>query len=177
MKNFLVVDVQSGFVFEGNKDTVIKIDKYLKENNFDNVIYTKFIQNKLDSRNHLYSYGLYEKEEKKIVVKKIANSKYFSKRTHGLTVQILNYFERKNIKEVEICGIDNMGSIDLIETMLKNKYILTTKLNDLICASSKSKPKKYSEFSTSLPTIHGIYISDIYCNNKFNLVQMIFNWV
>lgn len=43
MKNIIVVDMQKGFINENNEILISKINKYLQNNIFDNVFYTKFI--------------------------------------------------------------------------------------------------------------------------------------
>ncbi|MBE7074700.1 MAG: isochorismatase family protein [Clostridiales bacterium] len=167
MKNILIIDVQNGFIYEKNKEIIEKINKYLKENKFLHILYTKYIKTQTDKNNHVLSDGLYDKEDKKIAVKKIPKSKYFNKRTHGLTTQILNYLQKNNIKEIDLCGIDNLGSIFISENMLKNRGIKVNKLNELIYPSYKSIPKTYETYSPQMPTIK-FYVCDLYSNNVIN---------
>ena len=43
MKSIIIVDMQKGFINENNIHLIDKINKYLIENKFDNIIYTKCI--------------------------------------------------------------------------------------------------------------------------------------
>lgn len=45
MKNIIIVDMQEGFINDNNKHLVDKINTYLTSNKFDNIFFTKCINN------------------------------------------------------------------------------------------------------------------------------------
>ncbi|MBQ7884643.1 MAG: isochorismatase family protein [Clostridia bacterium] len=163
MSNILVVDTQKGFINDSNKSIVLKINEYLKSNEFNHVIYTKFVTHHKDNTyKNIFWDGLYEKDEQKIAVKKLTNSKVFKKKSHGLPNTVLKYIKENNIKDIEICGVDNDGAINLICLTLKNLGVNVNLLTSLVCKSSLSGKRDKVDYITNLiKTANGFYVGDM----------------
>ena len=165
MKNIIIVDVQRGYVDERHKQFIINLNKYLTNNVFDTVVYTRFITNHFcDEYKNIKWCGLYDKIERKLAVKKI-KGKIFDKKRHGLTPAILNYLKAQNVKEIELCGLNNQGSIELIENLLKKNDIHVEPLKDLITTSKIVLKSEVEPCQFQIKTLNGFYIGDIVANN------------
>lgn len=165
MKNILIVDVQKGYVDERHNQFIKNLNKYLKSNIFDTVVYTRFVTNhENDEYKNVKWFGLYDKTERKLAVKKI-KGKTFNKRCHGLTPTIIKYLKDQNVKEIELCGLDNLGSIELIENLLKKNEIHVEPLKDLITSSKIVLLPETEPYQFQIKTLNGFYIGDIVANN------------
>ncbi|PHK36119.1 hypothetical protein VF12_21765, partial [Nostoc linckia z15] len=104
-----IVDIQNGFITQNTSDVVQKIKFLLKQNIFDNVIFSRFI-NTTDSPyvKYLNWHQLFSETEQKIV----DDIEPFAKIVFDKTVytacneETLRFLQTRNIQTVFICGID-----------------------------------------------------------------------
>lgn len=166
MANILVVDVQKGYINDDNKYIIPKINEYLKSKKFENSLYTKFITHHKDNLyKSIFWDGIYDKELQKLAVKKLMYSKEFKKKCHGLTRFALKYIQEKNIKDIEICGIDNDGSISYINKMLQSRGINSKIIDSLVCPSRVYQDRLDINYPPNLvETINGFYVGEIIGN-------------
>ncbi|MBQ8749591.1 MAG: hypothetical protein IJZ29_03900 [Clostridia bacterium] len=69
MKNIIVVDMQKGFMKENNSHLIEKINKYLRENNFDNIFFTKCVNdNKSPFQSILNWNGMLNADEQELLL-------------------------------------------------------------------------------------------------------------
>lgn len=169
MKNILVVDVQKGYIEEKHKDFLKNLNKYLKGNQFNTMLYTRFVTNRNeDDYKNINMFGLYDKNQRKLAVTKLQQGKVINKKCHGLTPAIIKHINEQNVKAIELCGIDNNGSITLIANQLKRNGIEVTPLNELIISGKKQNEKKYFDAGEMLfKSFKGFYVGDI-CSSQFN---------
>ncbi len=168
MKSILIVDVQNGYLGKQHNLFLANLNSYLQQNKFDFVIYTRFVTtHEGKSYKNIRWFGLYDKEEKKLAIKKLPGSVMFNKKCHGLTPAILKYITENDINEIELCGIDNQGNISLIADTLSHNGIKVHLLNSMIAKSDLQLAKLPDEYSLYLITsLFGFYVGDIMANNK-----------
>lgn len=107
MKALMVVDMQKGFEKENDRSLNESINKYLREEKFDNVIYTQFY-NHIDSP-YIQFLGytkMLRGGEIELCVDEVKNSFIFQKCTYGLSEKQLKFLKEKHINEVILCGCD-----------------------------------------------------------------------
>lgn len=162
----MVVDVQNGFIDESHSEFMRKLRRYLKRNTFDNAIYTRFITHHKDNLYRDVKWvGLDDRFERKLALKRIPGSVMYDKKNHGLTKGIINYIQNHNITEIELCGIDNDGSIELIKNYLKFFNVNATINQELIaptCIPTEAPVDKIYVYRS----LNGFYIGDILANGK-----------
>ena len=107
-KNLLIViDVQKNFINENTEFLIDKIYQLLNSHKFDDVVFTKFI-NEQDSPFYkvLNWKGCMSKEDQKIVLD-TQNYKVWEKRTYtAVTHELINYIKENKIATIYLCGID-----------------------------------------------------------------------
>lgn len=158
--NILIVDVQKGYI-GNNKEYLSKLNKYLQNNKFENVLYTRFVATNNDDCNQ---FGLQDKKESKLAVKKIPNSKVFIKKCHGLTEQMIKYLKNNNITDLQLCGVDNQGSLELFcHELLRNK-IKVKPLVELMARSELIETPIVNSNNIMNNPICGFYIADLVVN-------------
>ncbi len=164
MKSIMVIDTQNGFVGENDSKLIENINNYLKNNNFDVIVYTKLMTNVNNiSKSYSETAKQYNKEEQKLAVKKMQKGRVFSKKYHGMTNKILKYLFEKGVEEIELCGINNEDDFELIKTQLQNINI-KAKINENLTKNYVflSNYSKNNYFLTN----NGFYIGDMLANNN-----------
>ena len=117
----LVIDVQKDFVNENTKEYVDKIQKLINENSYENVAFTKFINNEESLWYKKLNYkGCMTKEGQEIVLD-TKSYKVFEKTIYSaLNEELKEYIKAKEIKQIYLCGFDTEAcvfktAIDLFE--------------------------------------------------------------
>ena len=110
MKLLLVVDMQVGFIVNNEYKLLNdKINSLIKNSDYDKVIFTKFINSKVN--NPLYEQkmgwkGLKTKREQELSLIVPENAIIFEKYGYGLKQEDLEKIKSFNIKEIDICGVE-----------------------------------------------------------------------
>lgn len=122
MKILLVIDMQKGFM-KNSKYLELnnKISDYISKSNYDKIIFTKYINEKL--KNSLYQdkigwTKLTTKHEQDFSLKIPKNAIIMEKYGYGLNRQDLDYINSLNIKEVDICGLKSEACVYAISLQL-----------------------------------------------------------
>ena len=91
----LVIDVQNNFINKHTKNIPNKIEKLIKENRFNYVVFTKFINNKSSNFYKILNYkGCIEENDKKIVID-TKDNKILEKRTYtALNKKLIDYIKK-----------------------------------------------------------------------------------
>lgn len=131
MKNLLVVDVQKGYVTEENKSVIKKIKRYIKTNEFDNIIYTKFIEG-----NFCIDFGGVhglDGECSNLAIRRINGGTLLTRRSLMLSENVINKIKSISANaELQVVGIQNLGNINKIKERLKTSNVFVNILKDLI---------------------------------------------
>lgn len=143
MKNLMIVDMQKGLIDEDNKDIIDKINSHLKDEKYDNVIYTRFY-------NHEESPFALWKEWKEMstegeiefAVDMVENSFIFPKCSYGLQPEQVRYLKGLDIEEIVLCGYDIEGCILAIAFNLFDNGIRPRFKLDLCVCSNKDREIK-----------------------------------
>lgn len=125
MKSLLVViDLQEAFVNDSTKDVVFKIDSLIKENKYDDVVFTRFINSTDSIWYKKLNYKECIAEESKKIIIDTQNYIVIDKFVYSaLNDEFINYVRENNIDRIHLCGIDTeccvlKTAFDLFE----NKY-------------------------------------------------------
>lgn len=125
----LVIDVQNNFINKHTKNIPNRINKLIKDNKFNYVVFTKFINNKSSNFYKILNYkGCIEENDKEIVID-TKNNKILEKRTYtALNKELIDYIEKNKINTIYLCGIDTDAcvlktAIDLFESNYNVKVI------------------------------------------------------
>ncbi len=140
MKNIIVVDMQKGFMNENNKHLINGINSYIKENQFDNIIFTKCINN--DSSPYvkiLNWHDMKDEVEQEIILDVPKNSEIIVKNCYGISHKDIEILKQKGISEIEICGTDIDACCLAIAFNLFDNNIKPIFLKDLCASSSENK--------------------------------------
>ena len=128
-KLLLVIDVQKDFINDNTKETKNKIEKLINSKEYDNIVFTKFLNNensvyyiKLNSRFFLTEEGsdiAFDTKQYKVLCK----TKY-----SALNSELIEYISTYNINEIYLCGFDTDAcvyktALDLFENNY-NVYVL-----------------------------------------------------
>lgn len=122
MKVLLVVDVQNGFMKNDKyKELSNKIDQYIAKSNYDKIIFTKFINDKL--KNPLYqdrmSWGkLTTEAQQEFSVKVPSNAIVMEKYGYGLTRENLDYMDSLKVNEIDVCGLESEACVYAVALQL-----------------------------------------------------------
>ncbi|MGN1213033.1 MAG: hypothetical protein ACI4TZ_03220 [Christensenellales bacterium] len=88
MKNIIVVDMQKGFMTKTNMHLVEKINNYLRQNNFDNIFFTKCINNSNSPFKKILNWnGVTKHEDQEIVCDIPKGAKILIKDCYGLSAK------------------------------------------------------------------------------------------
>lgn len=163
MKNILVVDTQNKFVDEGDLKLILDINSYIKNNNFNVVVYTKLVTN-VDNigNNFTKDYALLTKNDVQLAVKKIQKGRVFCKKSHGITHKLIKYLFANHVDEIEICGVDNNDDFELIKNQLEG-YHIKTEINKKL--TKNTDLRAFINKNDCFSTINGFYIGDMLANN------------
>ena len=128
-KLLLVIDLQNDFVNDNTKYIVDKIDKLINSNNYENIVFTRFINNEDSIWYKTLKYkGCMTKEGQNIAIDtrdyKIIDKKIYS----ALSSELKEYIKQNNIDEIYLCGLDTDAcvyktALDLFENNY-NVYVL-----------------------------------------------------
>ena len=122
MKILIVVDMQNGFMTKRNYiELKEKIENYLKRNNYDKVILTKF-KNDI-SKNPLYQERigwnkLVSNEEQEFCIDFPKDAIVFEKFGYGLEHKDLDYIKNLDAKSIDICGLKSNACVYAIALQL-----------------------------------------------------------
>lgn len=115
----LIIDLQKSFVNKNTEQILSKIDNLLKQNKFDNVVFTRFI----NSTDSIYYKECITEESKKIQIN-TRNYKIIDKNIYSaLNDELKKYILEENISKICLCGIDTECCI--LKTafdLFKNEY-------------------------------------------------------
>lgn len=138
MKNIIIVDMQKGFINNNNSHLIDKINNYLKTNQFDNIFFTKCINNQQSPFVKILNWnGVSTEEEQEFAVQIPQGAQILTKHCYGLSNEHIQHFKKLGIKEIEICGTDTDACCLAIAFNLFDNTIKPIILSDL-CASSSS---------------------------------------
>ncbi len=137
----LVIDLQKQFINKHTNFLPAKIDKIIKQNKFEFVVFTKFI-NSTDSVfcEKLNWKGCLTNESREIVIN-TGKSKIFEKTIYSaLNDELKNYIIKNKITKIYLCGIDTeccvlKTALDLFENNF-DVYVLKD-----FCASTHGKTR------------------------------------
>jgi len=117
----LVIDVQNDFVDSNNIDILEKINKLIDSNKYNEVAFTRFINDKKSIWYKKLNYrGCITENGRKIVID-TKNYKIFDKRIYSaVNNELEEYIKNNNIEEIYLCGFDTDAcvqktAIDLFE--------------------------------------------------------------
>ena len=140
MKNIIIVDMQKGFMKETNFHLIEKINNYLKQNDFDNIFFTKCVNDSDSPYTKLLNWnGITNEEEQEIIVNIPNNSIILTKNCYGLSNKNIKLFKNLGITEMEICGTDTDACCLAISFNLFDNNIRPIILSDLCASSSRNK--------------------------------------
>lgn len=143
MKNIIVVDMQKGFMCDGNKHLIKTIGDYLNENKFDNIFFTQCINNSQSPYAHILKWNeMSSSEEQKIVINIPKNSKILTKNCYGISQKDIDYIKSLGIEEMEICGTDIDACCLAIGFNLFDNNIKPVFVKDLCATSSRNQNLK-----------------------------------
>ena len=136
MKNIIVVDMQKGFICDSNREIIDKIDAYLKDNDFDNVFFTKCLNDADSPYMQILKWnGMTENADQEIILSIPKKSIILTKNCYGISQKDIDLIKSLNIKQMEICGTDIDACCLAIGFNLFDNNIKPIFLQDL-CASS-----------------------------------------
>ena len=102
----LIIDLQQGFINNNTEHLLIKIKDLLKEDKFDKVVFTRFINS---TDNILFKKLNYKdcitEDSKKLLIE--TNNKIIDKQIYSAFIPELKaYIEENDISKIYLCGID-----------------------------------------------------------------------
>lgn len=128
-KLLIVIDVQKNFINENTEFLIDKIHQLLNTHKFDDVIFTKFINEQNSPFYKVLNWnGCMSEEDQKIMVD-TQNYKVLEKRTYtAVTNELIDYIKESNITTIYLCGIDTDAcvlktSLDLFDMGYNVKII------------------------------------------------------
>ena len=140
MKNIIIVDMQKGFMTENNKHLIEKINYYIKSNRFDNIFFTKCINDDNSPYvNILNWHDMKDEVEQEIILDMPENSEIIVKNCYGISQKDIESIKQKGITEIEICGTDIDACCLAIAFNLFDNNIKPIILKDLCASSSSNK--------------------------------------
>lgn len=130
MKNLLlVIDVQKAFINENTIQVVERIRDLINNNEYDNVIFTRFINYNDSIWVQKLNYKECITDDSKRLMIDTKNNLVFDKNKYSaLTNELKKYFEDNKIDNIYLCGIDTeccilKTALDLFEDKY-NVYVL-----------------------------------------------------
>ena len=107
MNLLVVIDLQNAFINENTKESPQEIKKLIETNQFDKIVFTRFINS---LTNHVYTSIKWNKcmslESQRILID-TKDSPIFPKETYSiLTSELKDYLVNNNIQKIYLCGID-----------------------------------------------------------------------
>lgn len=120
-KLLLVIDVQNDFVNENTKEYVEKIQKLIDSKDYQNIAFTKFINNEESLWYKKLDYKGCMTKEGQAIVLDTKDYKIFEKTIYSaLNNELKEYIKDNKIEEIYLCGFDTDAciqktAIDLFE--------------------------------------------------------------
>ena len=140
MKNIIIVDMQKGFMKETNFHLIEKINNYLKQNDFDNIFFTKCVNDSDSPYTKLLNWnGITNEKEQELILDIPNGAKILTKNCYGLSCDNIKLFKDLGITEIEICGTDTDACCLAIAFNLFDNNIKPIILSDLCASSSRNK--------------------------------------
>ena len=103
----LVIDVQNSFVNENTKPILKKIEDLVKSKKYDDVVFTKFINNENSIWYKKLNYRKCLNDEQRQIAVDTLNYKVFEKYIYSaLTDELINYIKENNFNKIYLCGFD-----------------------------------------------------------------------
>ncbi len=119
-RTLIVVDMQKGFMTKPNYLKLqSKVNKLINLNDYNNYIFTKFI-NKDQSlyEKKLNWFGLKSEESQTICVDIPQNSLILEKYGYGLSIEQINQLKALNVEQIDICGLQTDACVYAIAFQL-----------------------------------------------------------
>lgn len=106
-KLLLVIDVQKDFINDNTKDYINKIENLINSDKYDDIAFTKFINNENSKwYNELKYNGCMDKQGQDIVID-TQEYKIFEKEIYSsLNDEFRKYIKENNISQIYLCGFD-----------------------------------------------------------------------
>lgn len=142
MKNILVFDVQK--LDASEVEYYKKLFNYLHSNSFDNIFYTKHIINGNKAT------------KGKLSLCKLPKGKMFTKKCHGINQTAIEFFKSNNISSLELCGVNDKGSMMCTANILENNNIEIKVLPDLIVCYDEAPVQDVNQ-----GVCHGFYVGEM----------------
>ncbi|MGN1201145.1 MAG: isochorismatase family protein [Candidatus Caccovivens sp.] len=140
MKNIIIVDMQKGFMKETNNHLIEKIHTYLKTNTFNNIFFTKCINDSESPYTKILNWnGITKKDEQEFAIDVPKNARILTKNCYGISNEDIRLFKDLGITEMEICGTDTDACCLAIAFNLFDNNIKPIILSDLCSSSSSNK--------------------------------------
>ena len=129
MNLLLIIDLQQAFINKNTKLIVNKINNLIEKNNYNNIVFTRFINdnNSIFVNKLNYTDCIFE-DSKKIVINTKDNFVIDKKIYSALTDELKKYINDNKINNIYLCGIDTeccvlKTAFDLFENGY-NVYVL-----------------------------------------------------
>ena len=140
MKNIIIVDMQKGFINENNSFLVEKINNYLKNHVFDNIIYTKYINFPESPFVKFLDWkDLQDEDSQQIIVDIKKGGIIFEKVGYGVDTCVIDYMKSKNITECEVCGTNSDACVMAVAFNLFDNDIKPILLEDMCGTNNSNK--------------------------------------
>lgn len=106
-KLLLVIDFQNDFINDNTKDYVNKIEELINSNKYDEIVFTKFINNENSKWYKELNYkGCIDKQGQDIVID-TQEYKIFEKTSYSaLNNELRKYIKENDIEQIYLCGFD-----------------------------------------------------------------------
>jgi len=108
----LVIDVQKYYINEHTKNIPRKIEDFIKQNNFDFILFTKFVNHKNSNMYKVFNWSkMMSSLDTDIcdnLIQFVQKDKVFQKDTYSVfkTEQFRDFLKNNNIGELTLCGLD-----------------------------------------------------------------------
>ena len=130
--------MQKGFINDNNRHIVEKINNYLKNNVFDNIIYTKYVNYEGSPFVKILDWhAMRASSEQEFCVDFVKGATIIPKVGYGVNMEDIAKLKKLGIEEIEICGTDTDACVLAVAFQLFDSGIKPIILKDL-CASSSS---------------------------------------
>ena len=135
-KLLLVIDFQKDFINDNTKDYISKIEKLINSKIYDEIVFTKFINNENSRWYKELSYkGCIDKQGQDIVID-TQEYKIFEKTTYSaLNDELRTHIKEKNIEQIYLCGFDTDACVQKTALdLFENNYDVYVLKNYCMCS-------------------------------------------
>ena len=141
-KNLLIVDMQKGFITEQNEFLIKNIENLLKNNTFDNIFATKFINTKKSPFVRFLNWNkLFDRGGQAIALSLPKHTKILRKTSYGLKQKDIQTILSCCGDEIMICGTDYDSCVLAIAFQLFDNGIKPIIVKDCIGSHSTALKK------------------------------------